>query len=201
MLDAISQFVKRHMTPGGAPAPGSAEEAGKAPDAGNAPDTGTARAAGNAPNTGNAPDSPALAGNLASEGRAHDPVALAACALLLEVAHADGEFSAAEQLHIENALGRHFGLDEATTAELLKLADEERRTSIDHFQFTRVIAAEYDLGAKMVLAEILWGVILADGKIAAHEDYLVRKIGNLLQLEPGYLSEARRSARRPPSGP
>lgn len=121
-------------------------------------------------------------------------VQLAACALLLELAHADGEFSPAERAHIEGALSRHFGLDETTTRELIALAETERTHSIDHFQFTRRIAAEYDLGQKMLLAEVMWGVILADGEIAQHEAYLVRKLANLLELEPAYLAQARRAA-------
>jgi uncharacterized tellurite resistance protein B-like protein len=121
-------------------------------------------------------------------------VQLAACALLLELAHADGEMSPGEQAHIESAVQRHFGLDDATARELMALADAERRQSIDHFQFTRLIAAEYDLGQKMVLAELMWGVILADGHLATHETWLVRKLGHLLELEPGYLSQARKAA-------
>jgi uncharacterized tellurite resistance protein B-like protein len=74
-----------------------------------------------------------------------------------------------------------------------------RASSIDHFQFTRLIDQHYDLGQKMVLAEIMWGVILADGKLADHETYLIRKLGNLLNLEPGYLAQARRAA-SPPGG-
>ncbi len=125
---------------------------------------------------------------------AADRVRVAACALLLEVAYADGEFSAEERRHIEGALGRHFGIDDATLDELLKLADTERRRSIDHFQFTRLISEHYDLGQKMVLAELMWGVILADGEVAKHEAYMVRKLANLLELEPAYLAQARRRA-------
>jgi uncharacterized tellurite resistance protein B-like protein len=121
-------------------------------------------------------------------------VQLAACALLLELAYADGVMSPEEQVHIEGAVQRHFGLDEATARELISLAETERRQSIDHFQFTRMIAAEYDLGQKMVLAEVMWGVILADGQLATHETWLVRKLAHLLELEPGYLSEARKAA-------
>lgn len=121
-------------------------------------------------------------------------VQLAACALLLELAHADGVMSPAELAHIEGAIQRHFGLDDATARELIALADAERRQSIDHFQFTRLIATEYDLGQKLVLAEVMWGVILADGELATHETWLVRKLGHLLELEPGYLAEARKSA-------
>jgi uncharacterized tellurite resistance protein B-like protein len=122
------------------------------------------------------------------------PVQLAACALLLELAHADGEFSAEERDHIERTLVRHFGLDEATSGELMRLAEAERAQSLDHFQFTRLIAAEYDLGQKMVLAEVMWGVILADGRLSDHETHLVRKIASLMELPPAYLAEARRAA-------
>jgi uncharacterized tellurite resistance protein B-like protein len=122
------------------------------------------------------------------------PVELAACALLLELAHSDGEFSEEERQHIERTLVRHFGLDNATGAELLRLAEAERTHSLDHFQFTRLIAQEYDLGQKMLLAEIMWGVILADGRLSDHETHLVRKLASLMQLEPAYLAQARRAA-------
>jgi uncharacterized tellurite resistance protein B-like protein len=127
-------------------------------------------------------------------GASPRPVELAACALLLELAYADGEFTSEEQQHIERTLVRHFGLDESTGAELMRLAEAERAQSLDHFQFTRLIAAEYDLGQKMLLAEIMWGVILADGRLGDHEAHLVRKLASLMQLEPAYLSQARRAS-------
>lgn len=136
----------------------------------------------------------ALPTSAPSAGHHLPGVQVAACALLLELAHADGEFSESERSHIEGALHRHFALDDATTRELLELAANERQQSVDHFQFTRLINDQYDLSQKMVLAEVMWGVILADGKIGDHEAYLVRKLANLLDLEPGYLAQARRAA-------
>lgn len=127
-------------------------------------------------------------------------VHVAAAALLLELAHADGEFSLEEQLHIHAALGRHFGLEHTTAVALLALADEERRNSVDHFQFTRVVREQFDLAQRMVLAEVMWGVILADGEIASHEAYLVRKMASLLELEPAFLSQARNAAAAASSG-
>ncbi len=121
-------------------------------------------------------------------------VQLAACALLLELAHADGEFSPEERAHLRRALSRQFGLDEATGDELLRLAEAERAQSLDHFQFTRLIAAEYDLGEKLALATTMWGVILADGRLSDHETHLVRKLASLMQLDPAALSAARRAA-------
>jgi len=125
-------------------------------------------------------------------------VQVAACALLLELAYADDEFSPAERAHIESALRRHFDLDEATIRDLLELAETERRQAIDYYQFARTIRQQYDLGQKMVLAELMWSVILADGEMRRHESYLVRRLANLLDLAPAYLARARRAA-SPPS--
>lgn len=126
---------------------------------------------------------------------APDPLHVAACALLLEVAHADGEFSAAERAHLELVLARHFGLAPDDGRALIALAEEERRSSIDHFGFTVTLRRDYDLQQKMVLAEVMWGLVLADGRISEHEHYLTRKIANLLELAPGSLSEAKARAR------
>jgi len=125
-----------------------------------------------------------------------DPLPLAACVLLLDVAHADGEFSDAEQAHLERVLEHHFSLPPEAGRALMALADEERRKAVDHFRFTSQLQKSYDTGQKMVLAEIMWGVVLADGKIAEHEHYLTRKISNLLDLEPGYLAAAKDAAAR-----
>ena len=121
-------------------------------------------------------------------------VQLAACALLLELAYADGEFSPEEHAHLRRALARQFGLDEATGDELLRLAEAERAQSLDHFQFTRLIVAEYDVRRRMELATIMWGVILADGRLSDHETHLVRKMASLMQLDPAALAAARHAA-------
>ncbi len=121
---------------------------------------------------------------------------VAACALLLELAHADDEFSEAERLHIEAVLRRHFDLDQETARELMELAARQQAQAIDLYQFTSLIRANYDQGQKTLLAEIMWGLVLADGQIARHEAYMLRKIANLLDLEPGYLSAARKRAQQ-----
>jgi len=122
----------------------------------------------------------------------HDPIQVAACALLLELAHADDQFTEDERRHIKESLGRHFDIDRPTVEELMQLAEEQRRRSVDLYQFTSLIAERYDLGQKMVLAEVMWGLVYADGELAKHESYLLRKVSNLLGIKPGYLNQARK---------
>src|SRR5687767_2920458 len=126
--------------------------------------------------------------------RGHDPLHIAACALLLELAHADDEFSDAERDHIHAVLMRHFALDFDTARQLMDFAEQQRRNAVDIFQFANLVRTSYDIGQKTLLAEIMWGLILTDGEIARHESYILRKIANLLDLEPGYLSKARAAA-------
>lgn len=127
-------------------------------------------------------------------GKRVEPLHVAACALLLELAYADDVFTEDERNHIHAVLMRHFALDYDTAQELMALADAERKKSVDVFQFANLVRSSYDVGQKTVLAEIMWGLILTDGEIARHESYMLRKIANLLDLEPGYLSKARAAA-------
>ena len=59
-----------------------------------------------------------------SDGSPVDPLHLAACALLVEVAWADGEFSVVELEHLEGALERHFALPPGAGRELIGLAED-----------------------------------------------------------------------------
>ena len=124
---------------------------------------------------------------------AHD-LQVAACALLLELAHADDEFSDGERRHIEEALARHFDLGPEAAVELMALAQDRLGEAVDLHQFTSVIARHYDEGQRLVLAEVLWRIVYADGQLSRHESYLMRKLANLLELRPGYLAEARKRA-------
>lgn len=131
-------------------------------------------------------------------------IKLAACALLLELAWADDDFTGDERSHLEAAIRRHYGLDQAQADELIRLAEAERRQAADLWQFTNLIRQHYSSGQKMVLAEIMWGLVFADGELSTREDYLIRKVSGLLDLRIAYLSEARnrvRGAAGAPDGP
>jgi uncharacterized tellurite resistance protein B-like protein len=85
-------------------------------------------------------------------------------------------------------------VDEQGARELLAQAADANRDAVDHFVFTRQVVKEYNLAQRIVLAELMWQVVLADGDFDDQEAYLIRKLANLLELEPAFLAQARRSA-------
>ena len=138
------------------------------------------------------PGAPGAASGPAGPGQ---ELRVAACALLLEMAHADDDFTAGERTHIEEILVRHFAVDAPTAREIIEVAERERHDATGLHQFTSVISRHYDEGQRMVLAETLWRVIYADGELSTQEDLLARRLANLLELPPGYLAAARKRAR------
>ena len=59
------------------------------------------------------------------------------------------------------------------------------RRRVDLWGFTNLIKTQYSIGQKLVLAEAMWGLVLADGVLAAREDYIMRKISRLVGLKTG----------------
>lgn len=139
---------------------------------------------------------PAETSAAAAADARHPEIQVAACALLLELAYADAEFTLPERRHLEAAIQRHFALPPETAKELIQLADEERQQAVDLFQFTSLIAREYSEAQKLVLLEAMWGLVFADGEVAKHETSLMRRLSKLLDVRPGFLAEARKSAER-----
>jgi uncharacterized tellurite resistance protein B-like protein len=133
-------------------------------------------------------------GDASSSLPAADPLRLAACALLVELARADGEFSEVERAHIGDILVREFQVTPPGARELMTAADESLREAVDLHQFTAVINARYGVAERGGLAELLWGVVDADGVLSQHEAALIRRMGGLLDLPPGALNAARARA-------
>jgi uncharacterized tellurite resistance protein B-like protein len=105
---------------------------------------------------------------------------VATCVLLLEVAHADDEFTAEERDTIDTVVARRFGLDRDQTRELLDMADDHRRQVEDIYGFSRLLNETYSRPRKLAILDLLWEVVYSDGVLESHEDVLMHKMGNLL---------------------
>lgn len=122
-------------------------------------------------------------------------IQVATCALLLEVANSDDEFSDIEEENIIQILKRDFGLSDEYAKELIQLSDRERKESIDLWQFTHLINEHYSPEEKIKIIEMVWKVIYADGKLDKYEDHLAHKLSNLLQLTHEQLIDAKLKVR------
>ena len=131
-------------------------------------------------------------GGLASEPQQEqDPLQLATAAVLLEIAHADGEFSPSEDGDIIGFLSNAFALTPETTQELVKEADELRNKTIDHFALTNYIRKNTPLAERINMVKAMWRIVYSDRKLTDYENYLVRKLSDLLGLERHVMIEAK----------
>lgn len=122
------------------------------------------------------------AGDATNEPSPYSKVQIATAVLLLEAATADDEFTLDERDHIVESLARRFGFASAEADELIEHAHGLAKESPDLWQYTNRINAECAKDEKIAIAREIWGVIYADGSLDGHEDYLVHKIGKLLNL-------------------
>lgn len=107
---------------------------------------------------------------------------LATAALLIEMTRADYEVKKVERDAVTRAVQRAFGLNVEETAELVALAEREADEATSLYEFTRLINDNFAPEQKEHIIELLWQVALADGEIDKYEDYLVRKVADLIHV-------------------
>ena len=107
---------------------------------------------------------------------------LATAALLIEVTRADFHVEQSERRAVVNAVQKLFELSRQETDELVALAEEEVDGSVSLFQFTQLVDKEFSQQQKAEIIEMMWRVAFADLNKDHHEEYLVRKVADLLHV-------------------
>lgn len=107
---------------------------------------------------------------------------LATAALLVEVTRADFHVEQSERRAVISAIQTLFGLSRQETDELVTLAEEEVDGSVSLFQFTQLVDKEFTQDQKAQIIEMMWRVAFADLDKDKHEEYLVRKVADLLHV-------------------
>ena len=108
---------------------------------------------------------------------------IATAALLIEMMRADSKISDEERSTIATAIQSKFKLTEAETNALLKLAEDEIWRSTGYYEFTSLINKGFTYNQKLKVIELLWEVAFADTELDKHEEYMVRKIADLIYVE------------------
>lgn len=131
----------------------------------------------------------------ADEGGDESELQLATAALLVEMMRADDTLDATEQTTVREALRQEFALDTQALDALITLAEAEARDAPGYYAFTSRINQHFSAAQKVRLMEYLWRVALADGKLAAHEGHLIRKLADLIHVGRGDNSLAKQRAK------
>ncbi len=116
---------------------------------------------------------------------AEHAIRLATAALLVETAQADFEFDLLERGALKSMLQRVYGLTGRETADLLTLAEQEVDASISLDQFTKLLDRNLNPEQKHHVLELLWEVAFVDGRIDKYEEYMIRKLADLLHVSHG----------------
>ena len=69
------------------------------------------------------------------------------------------------------------------STEIVRLAEEERRESVDLYQFTRLVTEKFSREERLRLVEVIWGVVYSDGALTSAENQLARRIAELLGFQ------------------
>ena len=107
---------------------------------------------------------------------------LATVALFLEMMQMDDRLEVKEQNIILSLINQNFSITTEQSTSLLQLAEQQRTQATDYYQFTSLINKEYSQEQKVRLIESLWKIAFIDGILDIQEEYLVRKIADLLYV-------------------
>lgn len=110
-------------------------------------------------------------------------VQVATCALLLEMANADNNFTEEERKKIISVMQRTFDLSREYVDELIELSEERIEQSIDIYGFATTINQNFSKEEKFELLKNLWRLIYTNDTLDMNEDHLMKKIANTLNME------------------
>lgn len=120
--------------------------------------------------------------NNPDENLKNHTIQIAACALFLEIANADENFSIDEEDKILAIMKNNFSLTEEELNLLISKSKEEIKKSVSLYEFTEVINKHFDQNEKFNLIKNLWHIAFIDGNIDQYEEHYIKKICNNLHL-------------------
>ena len=106
----------------------------------------------------------------------------ACAALLIETALADKVFNSEEIDSMKKTLREVYGIDEKDLDELISESEKKVSESTSLYEYTRLINDLCDYQDKLKLIQNLWAIAFADKHLDKYEEYLIRKISDLLYV-------------------
>jgi len=113
------------------------------------------------------------------EQQAHVAVA----ALLAFLVEADGDLDDNDRALLERVLAAHFSLDREAARELVQSGVIEEEEAVDFYTFTSRLNRTLDERGRREVVQMMWEVVLADGKTDELEDNIVWRVADLLGVQ------------------
>lgn len=123
---------------------------------------------------------------------------LAMAALLVEVARADHHVDQIELDHLLILLERKFSLMPEERALLAERAQSAASDATSLHQFTQLINQECTQDEKFALIKAMWELAFVDGKLDKYEEYVIRKVADLIYLSHSDFIRAKTLAKSEP---
>ena len=118
--------------------------------------------------------------NAKPEGNDANELASLVTALMIEAANADGSLDKSEKALIIEVITRQFELDEAKAAEMMRATVDESAERVELHSLLSRLRDNSDYEERLGVMEMVWMVVLADGKLDHIEAQLMRLLAGLL---------------------
>ena len=111
-----------------------------------------------------------------------EQIQLAMVALFMEMMTMDDVCQATERKAVLSLARKCFTLTTAEAEALLTAAEQKRKQAVDYFEFTSLLNKQCSIEQKIQFIQALWQIAYADGDLDPQEEYLVRKLADLLYV-------------------
>ena len=116
------------------------------------------------------------------------------CGLMIEAANSDGDIGAEEIKKIRETLINIFKENPDKVDTVLDQSIKNRNNSKSLYYYSSKINKNYSDEKKILLIEILWEIVLADGQVHDYESSIIRRLSGLLYISDINSGNARKRA-------
>ena len=109
-------------------------------------------------------------------------IEVATSVLLIEMARADFHQDDFEDKKITELLKVHFNLSHGVAQSLFEEGQKKADDAVSLHEFTRTLHTNLSQADKEEVIGLLWQLAMVDEKLDRYEDYLVRKVADLLYV-------------------
>ena len=122
---------------------------------------------------------------------------LAAAALLVEVAIIDNEFDGSELAEMKRVLKDLLDIADEDIQALIINAQNATRDATSVYEFTQLINRQLSPDDKFDLVVGMWRIAYADGNLDKYEEYIIRKVSDLIYVPHTEFIRAKLTAQNP----